>query len=338
MVAPSHLKSLQALELAARLGSLKAAAEQLSITPAAVGQRVKALEDYLGVDLLVRGRSGLKATAPLETAMAHLSIAFRELDNAAGALDLQRVYEIHIAAPSDFVELWLEPRLGEFRAVNPNVRFCINGEGDAPLRLGAADCEIGFGPVQGAGSKIAQSDVLFHDFVLPVNSPENTRRVAKLERRDQLEGFPLLHLDFYKDDAAVPDWATWLRKHRFRRTAPERGIRFRRISLAIEAVMVDAGPTLCGLALIAPLIEDGRLTLPFPVSTGARTEHAFHARFRADAATRAQVKRFRSWLNEQAEATREWLAAHTPVEHVAGLKKRSRAGDSTTRKSRPSGR
>ena len=67
MVAPTHLKSLQALELAARLGSLRDAAGVLAITPAAVGQRVKALEDYLGRDLLVRGRSGLKPAPALET-------------------------------------------------------------------------------------------------------------------------------------------------------------------------------------------------------------------------------------------------------------------------------
>jgi hypothetical protein len=46
---PSHLKSLQALELAVRTGSFAAAADILAITPAAVGQRVKALEDYLGM-------------------------------------------------------------------------------------------------------------------------------------------------------------------------------------------------------------------------------------------------------------------------------------------------
>ena len=36
MVAPTHLKSLQALDLAVRKGSLKAAADTLAITPAAV--------------------------------------------------------------------------------------------------------------------------------------------------------------------------------------------------------------------------------------------------------------------------------------------------------------
>ena len=56
MAVTTHLKSLQALELAVRTGSFKAAAETLGITPAAIGQRIRSLEDYLGTDLLVRGR------------------------------------------------------------------------------------------------------------------------------------------------------------------------------------------------------------------------------------------------------------------------------------------
>jgi LysR family glycine cleavage system transcriptional activator len=51
MSAATHLKSLQALEMAIRVGSLKGAANHLGITPAAVGQRIRSLENYLGVDL-----------------------------------------------------------------------------------------------------------------------------------------------------------------------------------------------------------------------------------------------------------------------------------------------
>src|ERR1700678_4787846 len=100
----SHLKSLQALELALRLGSLQAAAGTLWITPAAVGQRIKALEDYLGVELVVRGRSGLRPTPELAGALEHLRAAFQELDSVATKLNLQRGDEIHVAAPSDFAD------------------------------------------------------------------------------------------------------------------------------------------------------------------------------------------------------------------------------------------
>jgi LysR family transcriptional regulator, glycine cleavage system transcriptional activator len=300
MPATPHLRSLQALELALRTGSLQGAAAVLGITPAAVGQRVKVLEDYLGVDLLVRGRSGLKATASLGPAVAHLNAAFRELETAATLLDLQRGSEIHIAAVSDFAELCLLPRIAAFRADHPNTAFCINGEGDAPLRLGLVDCEIAFGPVAGA-------DLLFHDYVAPITSPENTDRIAGLPRRDRLEGFPLLHLDFYKEDPAVPDWAEWSVSHRIRRTAPERGTRFQRIAPVLDLVLANAGIAICGLGLAGDILEDKRVTLPFSAASGAWTQHAFVARFRSEALGRAQVRRFRDWLLAESQSTANWL-------------------------------
>lgn len=324
MATPSHLRSLQALELALRAGSLKGAADLLAITPAAVGQRIKVLEDYLGTELLVRSRSGLRAGPALEVVLPTLAGAFRSLEHVAATLDMQRSHEIHIAAEPDLVDLWLRPRLPEFRKAFPNIRFCINGEGDVPLRLGPADCELRFGPPSGAGSV----DVLFRDFVLPVGSPEITSRIARIRRRDSLEGFPLLHLDFYKDDPAAPDWATWVHAQGLRRTEPNRGIRYRRISTALDAVLADAGFTICGLALVERFVNDGRLVFPFPLSTGTWTGHAFKARFRTDALVRPQVRRFREWLGREAESTRLWLARATASERVRRPRKNAKSAGS----------
>jgi LysR family transcriptional regulator, glycine cleavage system transcriptional activator len=317
-MAVSHLKSLQALELALRLGSLQAAAGALWITPAAVGQRIKSLEDYLGIDLVVRGRSGLRPTADLAEALEHLRVAFQELETVSTALNLQRGDEIHIATTSDFAELWLRPRIGSFKAAHPHVLFCINGEGDAPLRIGPVDCEIGFGAEPANGG----ADLLFADFVLPISSPENTRRISSVGVRERLEGFPLLHLDFYREDPRAPNWPAWIKAQRLKRTEPNRGMRFQRIRPALDAVLANAGLTLCGLALLAPYIEDGSVSLPFPTSTGRWTAHVFRARFRSDALLRPQVKRFREWLAGQAGMTREWLVQR--VESKKASLKRSR--------------
>jgi LysR family transcriptional regulator, glycine cleavage system transcriptional activator len=315
----SHLKSLQALELALRLGSLQAAGGALWITPAAVGQRIKALEDYLGIDLVVRGRSGLRPTSELSGALEHLRAAFQELDAVATMLNLQRGDEIHVAVTSDFADFWLKPRLDSFRAEHPHVLFCINGEGDAPLRIGQADCEISFGPQR----PNARDDLLFRDFVLPISSPENTRRISSVALRDRVEGFPLLHLDFYKEDPSAPNWASWIKTQRLKRTDPNRGIRFQRIKLAFDAVRANAGLTICGLALLGPHIDDGTLSLPFPISTGQWTHHAFQARFRPDALLRPQVKRFREWLAGEAAATRNWLRQHAAVAQQSHPRRRT---------------
>jgi LysR family transcriptional regulator, glycine cleavage system transcriptional activator len=307
---PSHLRSLQALELALRTGSLKSAAAQLAITPAAVGQRVKALEDYLGVDLVVRGRSGLQPTPELSGAVPHLHAAFRELAQAADLLELQRGQQLRVAAASDIVDLWLAPRLPAFRARHPNIELEINGEGELPRRLGVADCEISFGPFGSARlPEDRRGELLFHDHVLPVTSPENERRVAALGGAARLEGFPLLHVDFYRDDLQAPKWPEWLASQELTRTAPERGIRFQRIAPAMDAVMANAGFAMCGMALLREAIDGGQLSLPFPMSTGRRTSHAWQVRFRAETLQRPQLRRFRQWLLDEGTKTRGWLEA-----------------------------
>lgn len=306
MPAPTHLKALQALEAAVRLGGIAAAAEALGITPAAVGQRIKALEDYLGIALLTRGRAGMAPAAELTPALPALHRAFAALDEAAGALDLQRAGEVHIAAASDFVELWLEPRLPAFRADYPGLSFCINGAGDVPMRLGRADCEIGFGPVPPPREPLA--DLLFHDFVLPIGSPANAERLAGLPPDERLEGFPLLHLDFYKDDPSGLSWPEWIARNEVARTAPDRGMRFQRITAALGAVQANAGLCLAGVALILDRIESGEIEPAYPLGTGQRSAHAFTARFRPDTHARRHIARFRAWLLEEASRTGERLA------------------------------
>jgi LysR family transcriptional regulator, glycine cleavage system transcriptional activator len=305
---PSHLRSLQALELALRTGSLKAAAAQLAITPAAVGQRVKALEDYLGVDLVVRGRSGLQPSPELTGALPHLQAAFRELAQAADQLELQRGQVICIAAATDIVDLWLAPRLPAFLARHPNIKLEINGEGELPRRLNAPDCEVFFGPTDSAHvPDNGGGELLFHDHVLPVTSPENERRVAALGGSARLDGFPLLHVDFYREDPEAPRWPQWLASQGLARSAPERGIRFQRIKPAVDAVVANAGFAMCGIALLRESIDTGQLALPFPLRSGRRTSHAFQVRFRAEALQRPQSRRFRQWLLDEGAGTRRWL-------------------------------
>ncbi len=297
-----HLNALQALDLAVRHGSLKAAAEALSITPAAVGQRIKTLEDYLGVELLVRARTGLRPSTELAGAVEHLHLAFDELAKASNALEMQRGNEIHIAADTDWINLWLLPRLHDFQSQFPNAKFCLNGEGEIPARIGPADCEIRFC----APAKIANQDVLFHDYLVVIASSENERRIMALPADQRLEGFPLLHLDFYKNDPNAITWPTWVKHHGLRKEAPERGIRFQRIEPAIEAVISNAGCVIAGVAMLKDDIEAGKLALPLAATGGSWTKHAFCANFKQSVVGKPAIRQFRKWLIEQAEESRVW--------------------------------
>lgn len=301
MSKPSHLRSLQALDLAVRSGSLASAADLLGITPAAVGQRIKTLEDYLGVELVLRGRAGIVAAPALNDALPHLQAAFAELDRAAEALQLQRAHEIHLFGPPDLLDLWLKPRLIAFGRLYPQVRFCLNGEGEAPIRLGRTDCRIEFGPED-------EGEPLFRDYVLPISSPRNVERTATMPPHERLEGFPLLHLDLYRNDQTAPGWSAWIRRHGLARTAPERGIRFQRLSAALDSVLADAGFALAGIAMLREPVEAGRIAFPFPLAMGDWTDGHYRVSFRDDYRGRTPLRHFRDWLLAEAASTRSWLA------------------------------
>lgn len=301
MAGVTHLKSLQALELAIREGSLKAAADVLGITPAAVGQRIRSLEVFLGTDLLLRGRSGLQPTPELETAVADLRAGFAALERAVEQLDFQRMSEIHIVADADWAELWLEPRLPGFRADHPNVKFCINGSGDVPLRLGSPDLRVTNGDAPG--------EALFRDVWLPVTGPDNPRRIADWDAEMPMEGMPLLHLKSQIEGPDVPGWVAWFGEFGQRQTGQDRGVRYQNARVALEAARENVGFLMCGLSLSLRDLEAGALVLPFPATQNVAAPHPYRLTLRHDAGGRPQISRFLAWLRAEADETAQQIAA-----------------------------
>lgn len=293
MKPPSHLRALQALELTIKHGSLKEAAAQLGITPAAAGQRVRALEDYLGFDLLVRGRFGVQPSPALVAAMPDLKAAFEHLQSVAQTLDFQRVQEIHIISDPDWTDLWLLPRLAAFRKAHPNILFCVNGTGDVPMRPGQADCTVTLGGTAG--------DLLYRDYMWAIGSAENAARVAGRDDSDKLEGFPLVHLNCYNDDIGWPDL---IEQHNLHRAEPaNRGVRYLRVTQGLDAIRADVGFLLCGASLTMEVVENGIAQALFKPKQGAWSRRPYVAQFRQDALRRPQVTQLREWLVAEAAAT-----------------------------------
>ena len=296
MPATAHLKSLQALELAVRSGSLNAAAARLGITPAAVGQRIRSLEDFLSADLLLRGRSGLKPTPELQAALKDLHEAFAALDRATEALDFQRASQIQIVADPDWAELWLLPRLPSFRSQYPNVGFCINGTGDVPLRVGAPDIRIAFGDGPG--------EPLYTDILVPLSGPDNIRRITGKDRQSQLEGQPLLHLKRQLESADHPGWVEWCESFGRRQSGADRGVRYQHARLALEAVRQEVGYFVCGLSLAWRDLTEGRVMPLFPISQHLIARHPYRMIVRPDVDRRPPIQRFVAWLRREAADTR----------------------------------
>ena len=74
------LDALQVFESAARLGSFKAAATELSVTPTAVSHRIRALEEALGCALFHRPVRAITLTPEGEQLQAEVSHGLQEID------------------------------------------------------------------------------------------------------------------------------------------------------------------------------------------------------------------------------------------------------------------
>lgn len=120
------LNALRVFDAAARHLSFTRAADELAVTPAAVGQQIRALEDVLGVVLFRRTSKGLELTEEAAAGLDPLREGFLHLEDAVQAMQAgQASHHYTIAAPRDFFAAWLGPRLAAFRAEHPEVRYAL---------------------------------------------------------------------------------------------------------------------------------------------------------------------------------------------------------------------
>ncbi len=118
------LNGLRVLDAAARHLSFTKAADELAVTPAAVGQQIRALEDMLGVVLFRRAPKGLELTDEGAAGLDALRGGFLQFEDAVRAMQAgQSSHSLTIAAPRDFTAKWLAQRLADFGKDNPQTRF-----------------------------------------------------------------------------------------------------------------------------------------------------------------------------------------------------------------------
>lgn len=120
------LNGLRVFDAAARHLSFTRAADELAVTPAAVGQQIRALEDMLGVVLFRRTPKGLELTPEAEGGLPALRSGFLEFEEAVRAMQVgQSSQHLTVAAPRDFIQKWLNPRLAPYIANHPDLSVVL---------------------------------------------------------------------------------------------------------------------------------------------------------------------------------------------------------------------
>ncbi len=155
------LNGLRVLDAAARHLSFTRAADELAVTPAAVGQQIRALEDLLGVVLFRRTPKGLELTPETEAGLEALRAGFLEFEEAVRAMQAgQSSSSLTIAAPRDITAKWLQPRLASYAASQPDLKFALVAA-DETLDFTEANLDLALrltdGPGEHEGAKLGEA-------------------------------------------------------------------------------------------------------------------------------------------------------------------------------------
>ena len=91
------LNAMRVFDAAARHLSFTRAADELAVTPAAVGQQIRALEDLLGVVLFRRTPKGLELTEEAVAGLESLRTGFLHFEDAVQAMQAGQALSAAVA-------------------------------------------------------------------------------------------------------------------------------------------------------------------------------------------------------------------------------------------------
>lgn len=299
------LNAVRAFEAAARHLSFTRAAEELSVTQATVSHQVKALEEWLGVELFNRRNRRLFLTEAGQGYLPPLTDAFDQLDDATRRTtraDSSGVLMVSVL-PS-FAAKWLVPRIGRFRDRHPDIDILISpDEKLAQFDRDGVDVGIRYG--RGGWPGLHAERFLTEEF-FPVCSPMLLDGPHPLGRPEHLRNQTLLHDD---DPVGLLDWREWLRTVGVDSVDATRGPRFRDASHLIQAAIEGQGVALGRTALVANDLSSGRLVRLFEISLPA--DHAYYVVMPEAWVDRPKVRAFTDWLfdTSQTEDTVQYRPA-----------------------------
>lgn len=294
------LNAVRAFDAVARLGSVRAAADELAVTPAAVSQQLRVLEAHLGIALTQREGRGLTLT---ESGRAWHSEIARHL--RAIALAAERVRPgrrvVQVTVVPSFGSRWLVPRLPLFTAREPEIEVRIDaGPALADLARDPFDLAIREG---GGVYPEAETECLFPLELFPVASPPYAKQLKGKGQAIDWTRARILHevnFDYW------PDWCALVGRSDI---DISRGMFFSHTMLALDAAIDGQGVALAPRFLAERELARGTLVLVDPrgYTTGTGIYLAWPRRSVRTLSPAAAA--FRDWLIDEARAATVAAAA-----------------------------
>ncbi len=294
MSAFPSLKGLQAFEAATRTGSFAAAANELSVSPAAISQLIRALEDQIGRKLFHRINRGIAPTEAGFEIFPRLSAAFDELKDVSRQLSgADHRPRLTISVPPSVATGWLSTQIDEFVAIHGPFDISLRSENDpVAFEHDLIDIRMSFGRFH---YRTHETEEIVIDAAFPVCSPGFLARHGPFDTVESLLKVPLIHTDWGPAAATFPAWRDWFEAAAIspgRRA--DRGFVANSSSVAIDLAISGLGVALNQGLLAARPVEEGLLVLPF--EQALTLSQPYYLTIPQRSAKRDIVSAFKDWF------------------------------------------
>lgn len=296
------LNALRAFVFTARHMSATKAAAELHVTLGAVSHQLRALEEFLGVDLFVRGHRQLTLTEQGERYFRDVSAALDSIRTATGTLkNPGHKAMLRLRAYTTFSLRWLIPRLSRFYDQNRAVELILStGVESVDFSREKLDFAIRLGRGDWPG---LTAERLIPNVLAPVCSPALLERGAVKEPADLKQHVLLQSIYPERRD----DWPEWLRKQGVDVADDFSFLYFESSALTYQAAIEGQGFAMAQLALVEEELAAGRLVCPIPQYLD-KGDFTYYLVYPENRRLTPQMKRFREWLRAECDAFNQGLA------------------------------
>ena len=296
----AHLNALRAFEASARHQSFSLAAQELNVTPAAVGQLVRTLEDWLGSPLFVRSTSGRARLVTTEVAEQALPDIRAGLERLAVGLERLRSGSaggvLTVTVSPAFAAKWLLPRIERFQAAWPETDLRLDTS-LKPVDFVAQRIDVGVRYGRGQWPGLA-AEKLMDEEVYPVCAPA-LLATATLQAPGDLRGQVLIHDQSVDTSTGFASWQAWLRHAGVQGVPTDRGLRINNSAAVLQAAIDGQGVVLARSVMAHDDLAAGRLVRLFP-QVRLESALAYYVVYRPECIAQPKVAAFRDWLLREA--------------------------------------
>jgi LysR family glycine cleavage system transcriptional activator len=285
--------ALRAFEAAARHCNLRVAGEELFLSVSAVSHQIKALEQFLGVQLFSRVHNSLELTS---AGLAYLQDVADALDTMAAATArvsaLHNLTKISINMFPSFAVLWFMPQLSSWyqRSPHTDITVVTSMEG-INFRSGTIDMAIHYDKKSTLSPTVV---TLFDETIYPVCSPQYARDNGIEYPKSDLEGLTLIHCQ-----SAADEWEQWFRETSASSIPPRRALNVDNRALALQAAESGLGVAMGRTPFAQRALRDGRLCRLFDSSLPSG--FAYTIKLSDSAVRNPTIRDFSAWLVEIAK-------------------------------------